>query len=489
MVSTASPPPKRLRGDAASSRSTRDAGLGSLSPLPDEAIVLVLGFLSPQELGALSCTSRALYCFASWNELWKGVVLEGELGQEVAEDGPSSSSAPESPSWVYRTSWKATWLSAQGPRGAAEAQPSLAEQRRLGERWKFYSELLYRAWLCAHLDPDPAWLEEETVERRSGLSPEEFSREYERQNRPVILTDAVDRWPALQAWSRDRLDELFQAEAVCVNDAPWTWEGYRAYAEEQEDELPLYLFDPHILRRRPGLARDAPAPAHFARQDLFRVLGDRRPDWRWLILGPSRSGSTFHVDPNATCAWNAVVWGAKRWVLYPPHCTPPGVRASADGGHVACPPSPMDWYLGFYSERAAGGVVPLQCTLRAGEVLFVPREWWHMALNLKETLAVTQNYVCAANLGRVLDVLATENVDLISGLADLDERRTLHRRFLAALQEQAPEALREARECEDERMERIKEKNALASLFKSPAEAVEASNQVPFTFNFAPEQG
>jgi hypothetical protein len=41
-------------------------------------------------------------------------------------------------------------------------------------------------------------------------------------------------------------------------------------------------------------------------------------NFRWLIIGPHRSGSSFHVDPNATCAWNAVVSGAKKWILFPP---------------------------------------------------------------------------------------------------------------------------------------------------------------------------
>lgn len=54
-------------------------------------------------------------------------------------------------------------------------------------------------------------------------------------------------------------------------------------------------------------------PRHFVQvprvfsEDLFSLLSDRRPDYRWLIVGGQRSGSSFHVDPNGTSAWNAPV--------------------------------------------------------------------------------------------------------------------------------------------------------------------------------------
>jgi len=28
--------------------------------------------------------------------------------------------------------------------------------------------------------------------------------------------------------------------------------------------------------------------------DLFKLLGEARPDWRWLIAGPYKSGSGWH---------------------------------------------------------------------------------------------------------------------------------------------------------------------------------------------------
>ena len=36
--------------------------------------------------------------------------------------------------------------------------------------------------------------------------------------------------------------------------------------------------------------------------------------------------------------------------------------------------------------------------VRAGEALFIPSGWWHCALNLEDTIAVTANFASAANL-------------------------------------------------------------------------------------------
>lgn len=89
-------------------------------------------------------------------------------------------------------------------------------------------------------------------------------------------------------------------------------EDYFTYMSRQRDDGPLYLFDKHFAERSPALAADYSVPAAF-QEDLFELLGERRPDHRWLIIGPGRSGSTFHVDPNATSAWNACVRGRKLW--------------------------------------------------------------------------------------------------------------------------------------------------------------------------------
>jgi hypothetical protein len=116
----------------------------------------------------------------------------------------------------------------------------------------------------------------------------------------------VKDWPVFKHWSLSALtskyaDVVFRAEAV-----DWPFLTYKEYMDHCDDESPVYLFDRAFVEKMAlevGLKRDHGAmywiPDCFG-EDFFTVLGDERPDSRWLIIGPERSGSTFHKDPNAT---------------------------------------------------------------------------------------------------------------------------------------------------------------------------------------------
>lgn len=330
----------------------------------------------------------------------------------------------------------------------------------------FDSEALSRPLLCSALDVDEALLGVENIDRRSNLTLDAFRTEYEDLNVPVIITDVVQNWEAYRSWSTGYLRRAFEGSSVIVGDAPMAFDAYMSYCEGQRDEAPLYLFDKEFCEKAPAMAGAYAVPTYF-QEDLFSVLGkDERPDYRWLIYGPAKSGSTFHKDPNATSAWNAVVFGSKKWIMYPPHVMPPGVRQSSDGANVSCPVSLMEWMLSFYDLRDCEGMAPRECVLKRGELLFVPRSWWHCAINLEETLAITQNYVSRANLRYVLNFLNSPHADvLVSGVPD-DACATLGSRFVEALEREGHgELLREVEREEREMREKRRSSSALAGCF------------------------
>ncbi|GLC43738.1 hypothetical protein PLESTB_000903100 [Pleodorina starrii] len=384
-----------------------------------------------------------------------------EAAEAAAGPGPSSTAAAAAAA-------AATSLSSRRRR-LLRRIPGCGPQRYLRVRG-FYSDLLYQPWFCASLEPPADWLRVDNIDRRSGLTPEQFRSEYEIPNRPVILTDVMSTWPAMTKWNREYLAQMFGGREVIVGNMPMPFTTYLSYSSSNRDEMPLYLFDKHFTQVAPSMEHDYATPPQFG-EDLFGLLGQAgRPDYRWLILGPTRSGSSFHVDPNATSAWNALLWGAKKWVMYPPGAVPPGVHPSPDGADVATPLSLTEWFVNFYGATREGKVRPIEFVARPGELLFVPRGWWHCALNLEESCAITQNFVSEVGLPATLGFLKSRRPELVSGCA-LETRCNLYDRFVTVLREHRPQVLAAVEARQEEAREKAREANRLAALFRAPEAA------------------
>jgi len=230
----------------------------------------------------------------------------------------------------------------------------------------------------------------------------------------VIITDIVSSWKAKQAWSKDSLMERFGKQKFKTDEVNYQGKGklfmmlndYFLYSQLNEDEDPIYLFDDQFPERDlvKDLVHDYEIPLYF-QEDYLSVLEDERPPYRWLVFGPSRTGSPFHLDPYQTSAWNALLSGRKRWILYPHDDFPPGVDIDwdDDGNFDSDAPEPVKWFLDIYP-YIPRNKQPLECILEEGELIFIPCGWWHMVLNLTETMAITQNLCNAQNF----DVVCAE---------------------------------------------------------------------------------
>lgn len=447
-----------------SERNDRSATLGLLSLFDDEFLLNFVSSLAddPHTLACLEAVSHGLYVLVNaTNSVWRDAFLTKFDGRMV--------------NWCG--SWKRTFMWHCKMQLPAQVEPvtcSLPAAMPRPQTPHLFSDILYHPFRLSmaplqHLvAPACTFKPIAKLDMAASGSVLKFKDRYARTNVPVILQNSMDNWPC-RGWNMDRLiqlwpDRYFQCEAVKArlptyleysrgmqrltsnSDDDDDDDGHSNVAKVSAsfdgfsipDESPFYLFDaafaddpqaakswrvPYVFEQiwQTEAASSPDTPA--VKADLLSLLGPRRPDHRWIIAGPSRSGSGWHKDPNGTSAWNAVLTGRKAWMMLPPHVTPPGVYVSEDEAEVTAPLSIAEWLLDFAEEtrrlhgpkaKHASDRVLLEGVCEAGEVLYVPSGWWHLVINLEESVALTQNFVSPAELGTVLDFMKNK-ADQLSG--------------------------------------------------------------------------
>lgn len=237
--------------------------------------------------------------------------------------------------------------------------------------------------------------------KRKDITPEFFIEQFAKKATPVIVEGACSHWPAMHRWSIDALEERFRHVAfkVAKNDngkkLRMKFKYYADYIRRQQDDAPLYLFETNVddnayIR---DLTKDYEMPDIFPHDWMMLVNNESRPPFRWFCIGPKRSGTTVHIDPLGTSAWNAVTHGVKRWVLMEPGETKRRVKGKDLVKEGEDDEAVM--YFDFILPRIKKAYPEMKIyegLQNPGDIIFVPGDWWHGVLNLEDCVAVTQNY-------------------------------------------------------------------------------------------------
>ena len=366
--------------------------------------------------------------------------------------------------------WRGTWRSTYLNLSASKIAPLDCSH--------LYSDTFHRPFFCAHISLAP-YVENiptrNQIPRLPDLTPAEFEESW--INKPFVLTEPVKNWPLYKTWSTETLVKQYADTVFRIDIVDWPFKTYVDYMKDNSDESPMYLFDRDFVSKM-GLQTEGKnadyTPLPSFGEDFFTILGAQRPDHQWLIIGPERSGSTFHTDPNATSAWNAVVRGVKYWIMFPAATVPPGVYVSADQSDVTSPLSIAEWLLNFH---AAARKVPgcMEGICGEGEVLHVPSGWWHLVVNLSPAIAITQNFIPRGHLGSALDFLKNK-ADQVSGFGeDVGDAYGL---FVERMRDVFPDVLEESmKELEGKRKRKWEE-------VVKPTEDDEAGRGGGFSFGF-----
>ena len=287
-------------------------GLGLLCRLSEENLDEIVSYLEPRDLGRVRQVCRLLNLYAAQDSLWAPLVIK-QFPNKLAE---------------YKWGWCYTFCSLAS-KTAIPPVPTVPAEGTV-------SSHLYRIWYRSAVDLTAYVPPVERVPRINVelMCCEQFYDEFMQIGRPAILTNAMRGWLANELWGFEQMAET-TGEAVfkASNSGSRHVEtkvklsDYFMYMRSQKEEDPLYVFDPHYPRNAPQLLKHySVATLKYFQEDMFEVLGDKRPKYRWIVIGPAKTGAPWHLDPNHTSAWNALLRGRKRWAMYPPTMTPPGVQ-------------------------------------------------------------------------------------------------------------------------------------------------------------------
>ena len=403
----------RPAGNAMTSSENALQYIGMFKRLPDSLLLTLLEFLDQHSLVNLGSTCRGFYAYCSCDSLWRDIAVN-TMSEEFC--------------------WRGCW------RASVKRLPT-ARLAEVDCRYVF-SDALHRPFLCSqiHLAPYISSIPRRNeIHRLEDLSPGEFNESW--VDKPFILTTPVKNWQAYRTWTEQYLIAQYGDLSFVCESVNWPLKKYIDYMNNTHDESPIYLFDRGFVEKmglqedgKSSIIDDAYEPPVAFKEDFFMLFEEQRPVHRWLIIGPARSGSTFHKDPNATSAWNAVISGSKYWIMFPSSILPPGVYTSEDQSEVTSPLSIAEWLLSFHTEaRMTPGCVEGVC--HAGEILHIPGGWWHLVINLEPAIAITENFVPRAHVHSAAQFLKNK-ADQVSGFkADVKDAYSL---FMDRLKEAHP---------------------------------------------------
>ncbi|KAF9924015.1 hypothetical protein FBU30_005945 [Linnemannia zychae] len=354
------------------------------------------------DLLSLALTSRYLNAFARNDYVWKRLFFEHRNRSSTRI--------------VFRGNWFLTYLYPTPEYDEACLNHPLVKHPLpiQGVTSSYLSQQWHRGRLfLGHFYPPPALPPTPTtkghhsshrtfaLENYDDLDIETFNRRYRYPNRPLMIQNSgVEQWPAWEQWTLEALSARygempFRVSNIESDTEPsfnMCFQDFLHYIRYNNDTDPLYLFDPYFADNVPEMDIAYKIPKYFE-FDFFSLLKDDiRPPYRWILVGPQRTGAPWHVDPSGTSAWNTLLSGHKRWALYPPHTIPPGHDPMSPVRKTS-----VSWYLDVYPHLPPESL-PLEIVQNPGQTIYVPSGWWHMVINMDDTVAVTHNFADEANL-------------------------------------------------------------------------------------------
>ncbi|MCR9278919.1 MAG: cupin-like domain-containing protein [Pseudomonadaceae bacterium] len=245
------------------------------------------------------------------------------------------------------------------------------------------------------------------IDRTEKLSFNDFARNYLKPMTPVVMTNGVSEWPAVGKWTPEYLRDTIAPKVIELRPNQSGQTTYRFpdhmetfLAAERDGTVPPYLTNANIYRFFPELISDVEPYLPYALPDLS-ASPFLPKDFLYekfqleILLGAAGNGfSVLHADKHHMNAFIAQIYGEKEFIIFPPD------QARFLYPRLAQPLlSDVDdiWNPDLERYPDLEHTTPIRVTLKPGDLLFVPGNWWHTTRMEQTSIGVTCNSVSASN--------------------------------------------------------------------------------------------
>ncbi len=230
-----------------------------------------------------------------------------------------------------------------------------------------------------------------TIDTVETITADEFFHRYIKRNRPLVMTRMMDTWPAKDKWTFEFFSQLSLEDEVHLEDGNIMQQDTQYHKASFRDFLEKLLAEPDgdAGGRRPYLSVFK----------IFAAFPQLRDDVDFTILnrhkrkhtvsgwiGPAGTVTGYHIDWGDNIL--AQVCGRKRLLLVAPDETRFMYRSrkfdqgttlsQVDADHVDLERFPL------YARAT-----PIEVVLHPGQMLFIPRGWWHHVRSLDKSISVS----------------------------------------------------------------------------------------------------
>jgi hypothetical protein len=256
------------------------------------------------------------------------------------------------------------------------------------------------AYLELRTDLEGLSVRSHEIDVRSGLSRAEFLEEYYSANRPVVLKDMADDWPALTRWDTPYFRRVFGSAPVEVMTKRDSDDQFELNCERHREVMPFDLYANHV-ETCVG-SNDSYLVAHnklLEHPEAALLLDDFRIDDRYLDpervrgetflwYGPAGTFTPIHHDANNILF--VQVRGRKHITLVSPFELPMLYnRVMPD--HVTVFSEISDIHDGdqvdLYPDLRR--VNPIDIVVSPGDALFIPIWWWHQVRSAETSISLS----------------------------------------------------------------------------------------------------